>query len=105
MDWLLPGFQEALTEAGLELVAQLHTTSFVDEGWAGFGNRIHRADFKRIAQIGPPLRLESKELRTRVGPKRIVMKMEFHFWQEDALVYYGEQSAMFLKDTALDASD
>jgi hypothetical protein len=73
-----------------------------DEGWAGFGNRIHRADFKSIAHIGPPLRLESKELRTRVGPRRIVMRMEFHFWQEDTLVYYGEQSAMFLKDTALE---
>jgi hypothetical protein len=23
------------------------------EGWAGFGNRIHRADFKNLARIGP----------------------------------------------------
>ena len=23
-----------------------------DEGWAGFGNRIHRADFKQLARIG-----------------------------------------------------
>jgi sugar phosphate isomerase/epimerase len=34
--WLMPGFMDALTEAGLELVAQLHTTSTVREGWAGF---------------------------------------------------------------------
>jgi hypothetical protein len=74
-----------------------------DEGWAGFGNRIHRADFKRIAQIGPPLRLESSELRTRVGPLRIVMRMKFEFRQGEKLVYVGEQSAMFLKDTDLDS--
>jgi hypothetical protein len=74
-----------------------------DEGWAGFGSRIHRADFKRIAQIGPPLRLESSELRTRVGPLRIVMRMKFEFRQGEKLVYVGEQSAMFLKDTDLDS--
>ena len=34
--WLMPGFKAALDEAGLELVAQLHTTSTVREGWAGF---------------------------------------------------------------------
>ena len=34
--WLMPGFGDALREAGLELVAQLHTTSVAREGWAGF---------------------------------------------------------------------
>ena len=34
--WLMPGFMDALREAELELVAQLHTTSTVREGWAGF---------------------------------------------------------------------
>ncbi|MBW2231218.1 MAG: hypothetical protein JRG92_08725 [Deltaproteobacteria bacterium] len=69
-----------------------------DEGWAGFGNRVHRADFKRLAAIGPPLRLLSHETKTRVGPSRVVMRYEFHFWQEDELVYCGDQSAMFFKD-------
>jgi hypothetical protein len=69
-----------------------------DEGWSGFGSRIHRADYKNLASIGPPLRLESRETRTRVGPERVVMRYEFHFWQgEDRLVYFGEQSAMFFK--------
>lgn len=72
-----------------------------DEGWAGFGNRIHRADFKNLATIGPPLRLESRETRRRVGAKRVVLRYEFHFWQEDLLVYKGDQSAMFFKDQAL----
>lgn len=69
-----------------------------DEAWSGFGSRIHRADFKNLATIGPPLRLESHETRTRVGKKWVVMRLEFRFWQgADKLVYYGDQSAMFFK--------
>lgn len=72
-----------------------------DEGWTGFGNRIHRADFKRIAQIGPPLELSSSESRARVGPKRVVIRYEFRFEQAGELVYRGDQSAMFLRDAEL----
>lgn len=72
-----------------------------DEGWAGFGNRIHRADFKRIATIGPPVHLQSKETRTRAGAKRIVIRYEFEFRQAGELVYLGDQSAMFVKSRDL----
>ncbi len=77
-----------------------------DEGWAGFGNRIHRADFKRLARIGPPLRLESRETRTRVSARRAVLRYEFRFWQHydgrgEELVYLGDQTAMFVKDREL----
>ena len=69
-----------------------------DAGWSGFGTRIHRAEFKRLATLGPPLRLQSRETRTRLGAKRIVLRLEFRFWQEERLVYRGDQSAVFLKD-------
>ena len=36
VDWLAPGFKEALDEAGLEFVAQLHTTAVTREGWEKF---------------------------------------------------------------------
>ena len=72
-----------------------------DEGWTGFGNRIHRADFKTLARIGPPLHLESRETRSRVGPKRVVIRYQFRFSQEDELVYVGDQTAMFMKDLPL----
>lgn len=72
-----------------------------DEGWAGFGNRIHRADFKRLADLGPPLRLESRETRCRVGARRVVLRLAFDFWQEDELIYTSEQSAMFFKEKNL----
>lgn len=72
-----------------------------DEGWVGFGNRIHRADFRRLVLVGPPLRLRSKETRVRVGPRRVVLRYDFHFFQNDTLVYYGDQSAIFVKDRPL----
>ena len=72
-----------------------------DEGWSGFGNRIHRADFKHLARIGPALELESSETRTRVGEKRVVLRYAFRFEQEGRLVYSGDQSAMFFKDAEL----
>jgi hypothetical protein len=72
-----------------------------DEGWAGFGNRIHRADFKRLARIGPPIELLSRETRTRVGTQRIVSRFEFEFRQAGQTVYAAEQSAMFVKGRPL----
>lgn len=72
-----------------------------DEGWAGFGNRIHRADFKRLATIGPPIVLESRETRKRVGDSRVVLRYAFEFRQAGELVYVGDQSAMFVKGRRL----
>lgn len=69
-----------------------------DEGWSGFGNRIHRADFKRLATIGPPIELQSRETRKRVGEKRIVLRYDFEFRQAGELVYLGDQSAMFVRE-------
>lgn len=73
-----------------------------DEGWAGFGNRIHQADWKRLATIGPPLELASVETRTRVGPRRIVLRYTFRFSQAGELVYLGDQSAMFVLGKSFD---
>lgn len=72
-----------------------------DEGWSGFGNRIHRADFKALARIGSPLRLRSRETLWRDGPRRVVIRWSFEFFQEEVLVYTGDQTAMFFKDAKL----
>jgi hypothetical protein len=68
-----------------------------EEGWVGFGARIHRVDFERLVERGAELRLTSRELRSRVGPRRIVLRLTFEFFQSGARVYFGEQSAMFLR--------
>jgi hypothetical protein len=72
-----------------------------DEGWAGFGSRIHRADFKRLALRGPPLLMESRETRARRGESRVVIRYEFRFSQAGELVYVGDQSAMFVRGRPL----
>lgn len=72
-----------------------------DEGWSAFGNRVSRADWKSLAHLGPPLDLACQETRWRDGPRRIVMQATFTFSQEGRVVYLGDQTAMFLKDTAL----
>ena len=72
-----------------------------DEGWTGFGNRIHRADFKSLARLGPPLALTSVETRTRVGPRRVVIRYAFRFTQSGDVVYVGDQTAMFFRDSDL----
>ncbi len=69
-----------------------------DEGWTGFGYRIHRADFKELAEIGSPLELTSRELQSRAGERRLVIRYEFQFRQGTRLVYFGDQSAIFLKN-------
>lgn len=75
-----------------------------DEGWVGFGNRIHRADFRSLARRdGPPLTLVSRETRARVQARRIVLRFEFEFSQGERAVYRGDQSAIFVKDQPLEA--
>ena len=61
------------------------------------------ADFRRLVTIGPPLRLQSKETRVREGPKRVMLRYEFRFWQDGEIAYFGDQSAMFVKSRPLGA--
>lgn len=68
-----------------------------DEGWIGFGSRIHRADFKRLVRLGPPLELESVETKARTSMGRQVVRYEFRFTQEGKLCYYGDQTATWLR--------
>ena len=78
-----------------------------DEGWLGFGNRNHRAEFNRLARLGPPLWLESRETRSRVDERRVLLRYEFRFSQRNGrsreeLVCLGDQTAMCVKDRELD---
>ena len=69
-----------------------------DEGWTGFGNRIHRAEFRKLADVGPPIALKSRETNSRIGTRRMVLRYEFEFRQGGDTVYHGDQSAMFVKE-------
>ena len=52
-------------------------------------------DFRRLVQRGPALVLHSRETRRRVGPRRVMLRLEFRFEQAGELAYWGDQSAMF----------
>jgi hypothetical protein len=82
----------------------LHAVRF-DQGWIGFGSRIHRADFKRLARLGPPLELESVETRARIGTDRHIVRYEFRFTQEGALCYFGDQTATWLRGRSFEGGD
>ncbi len=69
-----------------------------NEGWVGYGNRIHRADFKSLAHVGPPLILRSQETASRIGTRRIIVRFNFEFTQQGSPVYVGDQTAMFVKN-------
>jgi hypothetical protein len=45
--------------------------------------------------------MASRESQWRDGPKRVVIRWSFEFFQEGKLVYTGDQTAMFFKDTPL----
>jgi hypothetical protein len=67
------------------------------EGWIGYGVRIKDARFHAIARPGAPLRLECVAKRVRKQPERVFAEYSFTFTQDGALVYEGQQSAMWQK--------
>lgn len=75
------------------------------DGWVGFGSRIHSAEFRKLGRRGPPLELESREVRSRSTPRRVIIRYAFRFHQEGALVYASEQSAMFVREPAAGLRD
>ena len=67
------------------------------EGWTGYGGRIHSAKFKNLAPPGEPLVLRCTATRVRRRPRRIVARYELLFTQAGAVVYEGDQTAMWLE--------
>lgn len=65
--------------------------------WTGYGVRIQDARFHALAKVGPPLVLECKALRTRKRGMHLLVQYEFKFYQDDKLVYEGQQTAMWMQ--------
>ncbi len=40
-------------------------------------------------------------MRKRIGAQRVVQRFDFHFRQEGELVYFDDQTAMFMMQPAL----
>lgn len=101
-----PGYPLHLTAGEIvhltACVGSLHAWFFHglrwEDGWVGFGNRIHRADFKSLARVGPPLALGSTSELVRSGSRRLVLRYDFDFRQAGKPVYRGDQTAIFLRE-------
>lgn len=65
------------------------------DGWIGYGVRIQNARFHAIARPGEPLILKCKATRIRKNGTNIFAQYELEFRQGDALVYEGQQTAMW----------
>lgn len=63
------------------------------EGWIGYGVRIHKARYPKIASLDAPLILEGRATKTRVIQGQRFVRYQFDFRQEGAQVYEGDQTA------------
>lgn len=77
------------------IVAQVFLDLRFDKGWSGYGTRIHKAEFKRLVRLGPPLRLESTLTSDRRRAGMVILGFEFRFFQEGEPFYYGDQTAVY----------
>ncbi len=67
------------------------------DGWIGYGAKINAARFKTLAKPGDPLLLECRATQVRKMSASVFARYEFRFLQNDALVYEGDQTAIWSK--------
>ncbi len=67
------------------------------DGWIGYGGRIYDAKFRALATMDAPLILEGKVTQVRRSEASVFAKYSFEFFQNQTLVYTGEQSAMWMR--------
>jgi hypothetical protein len=65
------------------------------EGWIGYGVRIHDAKYHKLANTTDPLVLTCTATRIRKIRDQLFGRYRFEFFQNDAKVYEGDQSAIW----------
>lgn len=65
------------------------------EGWIGYGVKIHHAKFHTLATMGEPILMKGWTTQMRKGTKNILARYSFEFTQGGKLVYDGDQTAMW----------
>ncbi len=77
------------------IAAQILLDFRFDKGWAGYGSRIHKAEFKKLVRIGPVVLLEGRITSDRRRGTMAILRYEFRFFQEQELFYLGDQTAVY----------
>jgi hypothetical protein len=67
------------------------------DGWIGYGTHIHDAKFRKMGEMGAPLRLECQAKTIRRFKGNVFARYAFRFLQAGELVYESEQSAMWMR--------
>ena len=67
------------------------------DGWTGYGARIRSARFHNLATPAEAMRIECTATQIKRGAKRILGRYDFRFTQNEALIYEGDQTAMFVR--------
>lgn len=67
------------------------------EGWTGFGTHIHEARFRKLGEIGPPVRAICTATRVRNLRSTIFVDYEYVFSQEGETIYQSKQRAAWVK--------
>jgi hypothetical protein len=65
------------------------------DGWIAYGTNIHMARFRKMGQIGAPLRAGITATSIRKIRGTIVARYQFRFEQGADVVYEGDQSAIW----------
>jgi hypothetical protein len=67
------------------------------DGWTGYGARISSGRFHNLGNPAEPMQIEATAKQVKRGAKRILGRYDFRFTQNDALIYEGDQTAMFVR--------
>ncbi len=68
-----------------------------EDGWIGYGGRIHSARFRALAKPGEPLLLECAAKQLRRSEATVLARYDFRFRQGGTLIYEGDQTAFWSK--------
>lgn len=67
------------------------------DGWVGYGGAIHKGRFKHLALPGEPIVIECQAKQVRRRERSIMARYDLRFTQLDKEVYFGDQTAMWMK--------
>ncbi|MBX7114939.1 MAG: hypothetical protein K1X64_11485 [Myxococcaceae bacterium] len=67
------------------------------QGWIGYGARIHHARFHALAKPGAKLLLKVAATHVRPGNTKVLGRYSFEFKEGDTLVYEGDQTALWTR--------
>ena len=81
------------------MIAFVHAYFVLDlrheDGWIGYGGRIHGARFKALARPGEPMTLSCQAKQLRRSETSVLARYDFRFCQGETLVYEGDQTALW----------